>query len=228
MKKQNFSISEALQFGWNTIKSNLGFFIVLFLIAIGAIIIIPSLILGSITILLEICGIPTHESSVIRPILMIIDVLAILFIYQILFMGFLRITIIFCDNEKSEFRDLFSCFPLFFKYLFGLILYILIVSVGLILLIIPGIIWLLKFQFFNYFIIDKKLGPIKALKGSAKITKGSILKLFLFSLLLLCINILGFLCFFIGQFATIPMTMVAIAFVYRKLLSLIETSEIYK
>jgi uncharacterized membrane protein len=224
MKKQNFSISEALHFGWNIMKSHLGFFIVLFLIAIGAIFILPSLILGPITILLEICDIPTREGFEIHPILIIIYMLVMLFICPVLWMGFLRITIRFCDNEKAKFRDLFSCFPLFFKCMFGLILYILILSVGLVLLIIPGIIWLFKFQFFIYFIIDKKLGPIKALKGSAEITKGSILNLFLFSLLLSCINILGFLCLFIGQFASIPMTMVAIAFVYRKLLSQIRIS----
>ena len=44
------------------------------------------------------------------------------------------------DKENAGYADLFSCFPLFFKYLIGSILYGLIVIGGLLLLIIPGII----------------------------------------------------------------------------------------
>jgi len=65
--------------------------------------------------------------------------------------------------------NLLIFFPVF---LFGLILYTLITLVGTILLIIPGIIWGIKFQFFGYFIVDKGLEPIEALKRSAAITKG--------------------------------------------------------
>ena len=72
---------------------------------------------------------------------------------------------------RSEFADLFSYFPLFFKYLSGSILYELIIVGGMILLIIPDIIWRIKFQFFSCFIVDKGVGPIEALKRSSVITK---------------------------------------------------------
>ena len=134
-------------------------------------------------------------------------------------MGLIKIALRFCDKEKGEFAELFSCFPLFFKYLFGSILCMLIVLGGMILLIIPGIIWSIKFQFFTYFIIDKGLGPIEALKRSSAITKGAKWDLFIFGLLLGLINLLGALCLLVGLFATIPTTIVAMAFVYRKLLA---------
>ncbi|MEA3324508.1 MAG: hypothetical protein U9Q37_05135 [Euryarchaeota archaeon] len=54
----------------------------------------------------------------------------------------------------------------------GLILYGFIVVGGLILLTIPGIIWAIKFQFFDYLIVDKGLGPIDALEKSSEITRG--------------------------------------------------------
>jgi len=50
--------------------------------------------------------------------------------------------------------------------------------------------------------------------------------LFLFDLLLTLINLLGALCLLIGLFATIPTTMVAIAFVYRKLLAQTEIVQV--
>jgi uncharacterized membrane protein len=94
----------------------------------------------------------------------------------------------------------------------------------MILLIIPAIIWGIKFRFFSYFIIDKGAGPIEALKRSSSITMGAKWDLFLFGLLLIGINILGFLALVIGLFATIPTSMVAIAFVYRKLLTQAEVA----
>ena len=79
-------------------------------------------------------------------------------------MGLIRIPLRLHDNKGVGFTDVFSCFLLFFNYLFGAILYGLIIFVGIILLIIPGIIWAIKFQFYSYFIVDEGLGPIEALK----------------------------------------------------------------
>ncbi len=204
MTTKNFSKSEAIRFGWNTMKSNLGFFIGL-LIVVGLIYFILGFIAG------ELREVDPFLSFIVRIISWVLQI--------IIGMGLIRIALRFSDDEKAEFADLFSCFHLFFKYLSGSILYGLIVSGGMILLIIPGIIWAIKFQFFNYFIIDKGLSPIEALKKSSAITKGVKWNLFIFTLLLGVINLAGALCLLVGLFATIPTTMVAIAFVYRKLLS---------
>jgi ribosomal protein L40E len=204
MTTQKFSKSEAIGFGWNTMKSNLGFFIGL-LIMVGLIYFVP----GFIAELVE-------EDA---PLLSIIISLAGWVISIVVQMGLIRIALRFCDNEEGEFADLFSCFPLFFKYLLGSILYGLIVLGGTILLIIPGIIWFVKFQFFGYFIVYEGLKPIEALRKSSAITTGAKWDLFLFDLLLGLINLAGALCLLIGLFATIPTTMVAMAFVYRKLLA---------
>jgi uncharacterized membrane protein len=191
-------------------KSNLGFFIGL-LIVTGLLCYVPA-------ILAELV-----KKSVL---LYIILTLASSVISILVGMGVIKITLKFCDNEKGELADLFSCFPLFFKYLFGSILYGLILFGGIILLIIPGIIWAIKFQFYNYFIIDKGLGPIEALKRSSAITSGTKWNLFLFDLLLGLIYLLGFLCLLIGLFAAVPTFMVAQAFVYRKLLAQIEITQL--
>ncbi len=201
MEIQKFYKSEAIGFGWNTMKSNLGFFIALLMVA-GLINFVSRFI-------------TTEDATVLSDIIII----AFWLLEMVILMGLIRISLRLHDNEKGEFADLFSCFPLFFKYLFGSILYGLIVFGGTILLIIPGIIWAIKFQFFGYFIIDKGLGPIEALKRSSLITRGVKWELVLLSSLLGLINSLGALCLGIGLFATIPTTMVAMAFVYRKLLT---------
>ena len=141
-------------------------------------------------------------------------------------MGLVKVALRFCDQEKGRFSDLLSQRRLFFKYLFALILYGLIVFGGTLLLIVPGIIWGIKFWFFDYFVIDKKMGPIEALKKSYAVTTGVKWNLFVFFLALTGINLLGALCLLIGLFATIPTTMVAWAFVYRKLLAQAEVAPV--
>jgi len=208
--QKKFVISEAVQFGWDTTKSNIGFFIGIVIVA-GLIQYVPDIIAAII------------EAD--APVLSIIVRIASFVLSLIIGMGLIKIFLRFCDGEKGEFSDLFSCYPLFFKYLIGSILYGLIVTVGLILLIIPGIIWAIKFQFFDYLIVDKGLGPIDALEKSSEITRGVKWDLFIFDILIGIINLLGLLCLLVGLFVTIPITMVATAFVYRKLLP--ETSQEY-
>ncbi len=200
---KKFVISYAVQFGWDITKSNIGFFIGL-LIVVGLIQYVPDTVAAII------------EAD--APALSLIIRIASYVLSTIIGMGIIKICLKFCDGEKGEFSDLFSCYPLFFKYLVGSILYGSIVVVGLILLIIPGIIWAIKFQFFDYSIVDEGLGPIDALEKSSEITRGVKWDLFIFAILLVIIDILGFLCLLVGLFVTIPVTMVATAFVYRKLL----------
>ena len=204
MTTLKFSKSEAVRFGWNTMKSNLGFFIGILIVA-ALISIVPSII----SVLIQ-------EKA---PALSIIIDITTWVLRLVIVMGLIRITLRFCDNEKGKFVDLFSCFPLFLKFLFGLILYVLIILGGMILLIIPGIIWAIKSLFVSYFIVDKRLYPVEAVNRTFVITKGVKWDLFLFVLLLGLINLLGALCLLIGLFVTIPTTMVAMAFVYRKLLA---------
>jgi uncharacterized membrane protein len=203
MTTSKFSIGDAVSFGWDTMKGNILFFIGV-LIVMFVIEAVPRAI-GDLTV----------ED---RPVVAIIFYIAAAVVNMGLSMGFIKILLRFCDSEKPDFSDLFSCFHLVLKYLAAAILYTLIVLGGLILLIVPGVIWAVKFQFFAYFIVERELGPIEALKQSSAITDGAKMDLFLFWLVLVGINIVGVLCCLIGVFATIPITAVALAYVYRALL----------
>jgi uncharacterized membrane protein len=211
MATKKFSKGEAIRFGWNTMKNNLGFFIGLLIVA------------GLITIIPTFLQLATQGDA---PGLSFIFAIISGVLQLIIEMGMIKIALKFADNTKAEFGDLFSCLPLFFKYLASSVLYGLITLGGLILLIIPGIIWGIKFYFFGYSIVDQGAGPIEALKRSSAITMGAKWDLFLFGLLIIGINILGLLALVIGLFATIPTSMVAIAFVYRKLLAQAEVTKV--
>jgi len=212
MGNQKFSKSQAFHFGWETTWSHFGFFFVLLLLWIS--------IGGSLWLILDIL---TDESFGINIFLFLILEMGISIPLLVMDIGLVKISLNFCDQKKGRWRDLFSGYPLLFKYLRGAILYQLIVLGGTILFIIPGIIWGIKFQFFSYFIVDQKIGPWEALKKSAKITKGQKWNLFLFNLLSVLINIAGVLLILVGFWVTFPTILVAQAFVYRRLLSFQET-----
>ncbi|MCL5439210.1 MAG: DUF975 family protein [Patescibacteria group bacterium] len=205
-----FSKKEAIGYGWDKVKKNLRFFIVLIVI-VFAVSFVPSFINSAMTA-------SSREGGQIFPtIFSLIINLAFWVLQTIIGIGLIKIYLKFIDGQKPKYSDLFSYYRLFFKYLIGSILSGLIVLAGFILLIVPGIIWSIKYQFTTYLIVDKDMSPVAALKKSGAITKGSKWNLFLFGLLLGLINILGVIALGVGLFITIPITMLATAYVYRKL-----------
>lgn len=215
---KKFSKREAVRFGWQIFKQNLGFFIILSIV-VGLISVVPHVISS----LLE----KESRSLPFIPLDFIVSIVSTIgaVLGTIVSLGLIKISLNFCDNLKSKIADIFSQYRLFFKYLLASILYYLAVLVGSILLITPGIYLAIRLKFYDYFIVDRRSGIIESLKKSWLITQGSVWNLFLFRLLLGLINLLGLLALMVGLFATLPITMVATAFVYRKLLTQSETSE---
>jgi uncharacterized membrane protein len=92
-----------------------------------------------------------------------------------------------------------------------------LVIVGLILFIIPGIIAILALMFSNYLIVDKGLSFVEAMKKSYRITRPHWMQLFLFLIILVVFNVAGALLLFIGLLISVPVSMLAMAHAYRKL-----------
>src|SRR6056297_2602501 len=129
-------------------------------------------------------------------------------------LGVIKIILDMTRDKNYRFLDLFLQAKLIPKFLVSTIIYDLIVTVGFLLLIVPGIIWAIKFELFPYFIVEEGMGPIEALKASSQITSGDKWNLFLLGLLLLLINVLGFLALIVGMLVTYPLSMLAMAYAY--------------
>jgi uncharacterized membrane protein len=132
-------------------------------------------------------------------------------------MGLVRISLRLVDGQQPRYGELFGDLPTFWRYIAGNLLFLLIILSGLLLLVIPGIIWSIKYQFAPFLIVDRNLSLKEAFKESAGITSGVKREVFFFFLLVLGINLLGLMAFAIGLFITLPATMIAYTFVYRKL-----------
>lgn len=134
-----------------------------------------------------------------------------------LLVGLSKICLNITNNKPAGFQDFLIPFKVFIRFLGSWFLFCLIVIGGLILLIIPGFIWALKYMFYPYLILDKGLGSVDAIKASAKLTDGVKWQLAGFFFLSILMGIIGVLCLVVGVLVAFPVIFIAQALIYRNL-----------
>ncbi len=131
--------------------------------------------------------------------------------------GLYRLLLDYKAGKKQEFTMLFTQFKQFWRILLGELLVLLIIIGGLILLIVPGFIWAIKYQFTILLIVDKDMEIMDALRASGKMTEGMKGRLFVFGLAALGVILLGAICLGVGVFVAIPVVWLAYVHLYRSL-----------
>lgn len=102
-------------------------------------------------------------------------------------------------GEKFNVADMFDCFKSnYLNILLANILTGAIIIAGIIVFVIPGIIFACKLAFVPYLVMDKKLEVIEAVKTSWNMTRGHTWTIFLMGLLAIPIAILGLIMLFVG------------------------------
>lgn len=193
-----FSIKESLKYAWYKCKENwkLVFWTTLFVIALES-------LLGEID---QKDNFGFFILGVIGTILLVI-----------VRIGYTKIFLRIYDGETPKFADIFKEYEYFWRFIGVSILTVLTILGGLILLIIPGLFWAVRFSLSPLIVLDTKIGPVAAMKESYALTKGSFWKLVLFGLTLLGINILGVLALGVGILVSVPLSLMAYVQIYRTL-----------
>lgn len=131
------------------------------------------------------------------------------------------VALVIMHGHKPGYDDLltgFKSWKIIWHFVVAEILYAIIVLLGLICFIFPGIYIAIRLRFFRFMIVeDENLGPIDALKKGWAMTRGKFWKLFWLTVVLLGINILGALLLLVGLLFTIPFTILAGAFLYKQM-----------
>ncbi len=193
------SVKDSLSFGWETFKKR-----PFLSVAVVAIVIIISGILSSLG----------GEGAGTAAFLLAVAVFVINVLIE---MGLISFALKAHDDiTTASLQNLWHPQSLW-QYLVVKILTGIIVIVGLVLLIVPGIIAALALIFATYLVIDRNLGPIEALKESMRLTKGHRWNLFLLALSLILLNVLGAIALLVGLLVTIPVSLFAVAHAYRTL-----------
>jgi uncharacterized membrane protein len=197
---------EAVKVGWELTKKHLGFTIIVYAIYLGVTIGVSALQVTVERFLGK--GIWSFNITILEYLVMLL-----------LGMGFIKIFLDIYDGKKAEISTLFTTYEQYFDFFICCLLVTLIVVAGIILLIAPGIIWALKYQFALYLVIDRKMKPIDAIKLSGKMTHGHKVNLFLFWWVVLGVCVLGFLCCCVGIVPAGIVTVFAYIHIYRTLLA---------
>jgi uncharacterized membrane protein len=165
-----------------------------------------------------------HENS---SFLASIFSLVTFFIESVVMLGYISILLRSLSGHATKFSDLFGAGPLFWKFIVTAFLFGLMLFLGTLALLIPGLIVLSTFYFSTVLVVDRRLRPIAALRESARMTKGIRLQVFQFILSFLIINFVGALGFGIGLLVTYPISMIASVLLYRELtLRTVPTEEV--
>jgi len=144
----------------------------------------------------------------------------IAFIYDILVMGPVEYGISFASlkavrSDKPEIHDMFEAFQNYWNAVLANILVGVIVLIGFILLIIPGIIFACKLAFTPYLVVDRKMEVIEAVRESWRMTNGHAWEVFLIGLLAIPIIIAGLICFGVGVIVSAMWIRLAFASLYH-------------
>jgi Predicted integral membrane protein len=195
--------SDILKASWKGLKSQFWLLVGLF---IGFIIIYSLLLIFTIPERGENIGIGG----------IIVSILSLLLLGMFI-MGYFKNCLQTLDGEEPQFSAYGQVSRKLFSFLVAYILYIVIISIGLVLLIAPGIYLSIRLQFFYASMVEDNTGIIDSFKKSWNITKGYSLSLFLLSLIYLLISLVGCITLFIGSFIAVPFLTLMYGYVYRKL-----------
>ncbi len=116
---------------------------------------------------------------------------------------------------RPQLADLFSGFEFFGSTLAAHVVISILIFIGGILFIIPGLLAAAAFNFTFLFIIDKRMDFETAMRASHAVVKQDYFGYCMFVVALFLLNVLGFICLIVGLLVTIPMTFAAVAVAYR-------------
>ena len=137
-----------------------------------------------------------------------------LFLFASVSFGFLKNILNLCRGEKVDFMVFIKVNPITILYFFLLIIFLnIVLTIGYLLLIVPGVILTLMFITAPFLVIDRDMDPISAIKESIKMTSGHKMDLFVG----LCVStiVASFLSIFIITLIfTIPMMLLIYVYPY--------------
>jgi uncharacterized membrane protein len=200
-KTPGLPLAESIQFGWRTVRDYPLFLVGTILVAIG----VPWLIEWGGGVALD-EGAPQFAIQVIS-----------IAVSATLTLGLAKIYLRFRDGDRPVFENLFDGLAHFHKYLGASIIVFFAVVMGLILLVVPGIVFLIRLWFLGFVIVDTKAGPLEAVQQSWDISRGHTMDLLILFILLVGVNLLGAICLGVGLLVTLPISGLALAHIYRVL-----------
>ncbi|MEK9173862.1 MAG: hypothetical protein AAB845_01190 [Patescibacteria group bacterium] len=120
-------------------------------------------------------------------------------------------------GQEGKIGEIIGQKDIYLQALIGNLIYYVLMVIGFILLIIPGVYVFVRFLLLPYVFVDQKLGWQEALKEASRLSDGDRWNLLGFVALLVLMNIVGALLLVVGLLVSIPVSAIAMAMVYEHL-----------
>jgi len=120
--------------------------------------------------------------------------------------GYYIVSQLISHDRHVELPDFFKSFDKFTPLLILNLLIVLVVFIGLLVLIIPGIYFAVSYLFAHFFVWYYDVDPSEAIRLSRKTVSGNFGQILLLCLVLGGINLIGILAFGVGILLTLPFT----------------------
>lgn len=135
-----------------------------------------------------------------------------------LWLGYLRGIISIYDNQSWSFSSIWPSWSLWWRGIVASIIFYILMGLGFIFLIIPGLIVWVAYYFFIWILLDRpEIGAWASLKASGRLTKGCRMKIFCFLIIKGFLIAAGVVLLGLGILITMPVALVATTDLYRKL-----------
>ena len=208
------AIGEVIELAWEGFKKN-------WLVLIGSLFVV-GLIAGGISYVPVLFLMPSPkdlQGGDMSGIFLAEGVFFVLFLalFSFFFGGLIRIWLAIVRGQNADFGMLFSGVNRFLPLLAAQFILMILVMLGELVFIVPGVILALGLHFTAFYVVDADMGPIEAMKASWEATKGHKLNLFLFQLACAGLGIVGSLACCIGQFVSAPVCLLAASVIYVRL-----------
>jgi len=118
-------------------------------------------------------------------------------------------------GEKLDTKDMLASFNNYFNAVLANLLVAIVVGIGFVFLIVPGIIFACKLAFVPFLVVDRRLDAIEAFKESWRMTGGHAAEIFLIWLLAIPISIAGLILLGVGLIASSMWIGLAFASMYN-------------
>ena len=130
-------------------------------------------------------------------------------------LGLTRIGLNVVSGKPFGVGMMFSGGKWLLKGIAAYLLYMIMVTLGFLLLIVPGVILLLRFGMYQSAIVDRNMGVISSLGYSWELTKGNGLNLFVIGLFSILIVLAGCIAMLVGMLFAFPMMWLMWIVAYR-------------
>lgn len=205
------SIKKAFDFTGEKLIQNLLFYMGISLILVFGPAIL-SILLGGLAIILSM---PAENLGTL--VIFLTPVIAFIF-SSFLLVGVINTILSDKNDEKIDYDKFSEKTSLILSFAVGSLLYGILVAIGLVLFVVPGIYLGIRFSFFDFALVDKEGGPISALKESWRLTKSKGWSLLFFTALIVTLSFFLSLALFpIGLLVCTPVFYLTRAHVYEQL-----------